>query len=81
MTSINIDNILKSSSILAHRITSIEGTKHGASWIFNQCMRAFDAKLPAEAITFKVFFNAPVMKSGFATIHKDGSMNLSTKEG
>ena len=72
--------IINSTDRLSHIIISIEGTHHGSSWIFDQCMRAFTG-LNAEAITFSVFFNAPVMKRGIATIHRDGAMELRTTEG
>lgn len=77
MTNIHIDKLINSCDTLAHRITTIGGEFHGASWIFNQCMRAFDNDaLPAQAITFSVFINAPVMKAGEATIHRDGRLEM-----
>lgn len=78
MTNINTDKLIHSCVTLSHRICTIEGGFHSSSWIFDQCMRVFDrVNLPAEAITFRVYLNAPVMKYGFATIHRDGSMELS----
>lgn len=80
MTTINIDSILAATTTLNNRITSIEGKHHGSAWIFDQCMRAFDSKLPAEAITFTVFYNAPVMRAGLATIHRDGTLTCTLGE-
>ena len=71
---INTQGIIEACDKLSHRIITVGGEHHGSSFLFNQCMRAFTAKLPAEAITFSVFYNAPVMKAGEATIHSDGSM-------
>lgn len=78
MHNINIDGVIKASETLYGRIIKIEGTKHGAARIFNQCMRAFDRQLGAEAITFSVYLNAPIMAAGFATIHKDGRLEMRT---
>lgn len=64
---------------LARRIITVGGKRHGSTWLFDQCMRAFDnASLPAEAITFTVFVNAPVMQDGIATIYRDGRMEMRT---
>lgn len=79
MTNINIDKLIASCDSLAHKIVTIGGEHHGSSFIFNQCMRAFDCKaLPAEAITFSVFLNAPVMKDAEATIYRDGTLEIHT---
>ena len=78
MTNKQIDDILRACDTLSRRICSIGGERHGSAYIFNQCMRAFDAKLPAEAITFSVFINAPVMRPGVATVHSDGRLEMHT---
>lgn len=55
------------------------GYMHSSCRCFDACMRAFDTdRLPAEAITFRVYFNVPVMKKGFARIHNDGTMQMWT---
>lgn len=77
---INTQGIIESCDKLAHRIITVGGERHGSSFLFDQCMRAFTAKLPAEAITFSVFYNAPVMKDGEATIHRDGTMECRVRE-
>jgi hypothetical protein len=78
MTNLNTYNIINACDTLARRITSIGGKAHGSAWIFDQCMRAFDnSALPAQAITFTVFINAPVMKYGQATIYRDGRLEMS----
>ena len=75
MSNINISALLNASATLAHRITRMEGGAHGSAWIFNQCMRAFDRnELPAQAVTFTVFYNAPVMRGGIATIDRGGNL-------
>ena len=75
---INIDKIIEASETLARRIITIGGEYHGSVFIFDQCMRAFDCKLPAQAITFDIFINAPVMKPGQATIYRNGNLEMRT---
>lgn len=76
---INVEKIIKSCDTLAHRATSIEGKYHGSSFLFDQCMRAFDnSHLPAQAITFSVHINAPICKDGEATIYRDGTLIMKT---
>lgn len=76
---INIDAVIKACDTLSHRIITVGGERRGSSFLFNQCMRAFDRKaLPAEAITFAVFLNVPVMKDATATIHRDGRLEIHT---
>ena len=75
MTNLNTAQIITACDTLARRIITIGGEWHGSAWIFDQCMRAFDnSKLPAQAITFSVYYNSPVMKPGEATISRDGSL-------
>lgn len=77
MTSINIDRLLESCDQLQRRTCTAEGCMSSSVRCFNACMRAFDRKdLPAEAVTFRIFLNAPVMKYGEATIHRDGHMEM-----
>lgn len=75
---INIDGVYEATNTLYHRIITIEGHRHGAAWIYDQCMRAFDALPAAEAVTFSVYINSPVMKPGEATIHRDGRLEMHT---
>lgn len=77
-SNINIDGVINACETLAHRIITIGGERHGSAFIFDKCMRAFDCGMPAEAITFSVFINAPVMKDGEATIHRDGTLEMHT---
>lgn len=58
---------------VANKITNLSST-----YLFNACMRAFTGTPKAEAVTFSVFINAPVMKWGEATIHRDGAVELRT---
>lgn len=79
MTQLNITAVADACDKLAHRIIEVEGTRHGAAFLFDQCMRAFDNKaLPANSITFSVFIDYPVMKPGEATIHRDGTLEMRT---
>lgn len=79
MTNINIPGVIKACDSLAHRIITVEGKYHRSAFLFDQCMRAFDCeRLPANAITFSVFLNAPVMREGTATIYRDGQLVIQT---
>jgi hypothetical protein len=79
MKKINVAKLIESCDALQRRTITAEGCMHSSSRCFDACMRAFDKKdLPAESITFKVFFNAPVMKYGEATLNRDGSMQMRT---
>ena len=79
MTTLNTDAIIKACDTLARRVTTIGGEYHGSPFLFDKCMRAFTNKaLPAEAITFSVFINTPVLKPGEATIHRDGRLEMRT---
>lgn len=79
MTAINIPAVISACDKLSHRIITVGGERRGSAFLFDQCMRAFDCKaLPAEAITFSVFINAPVMKDGEATIYRDGRFEMRT---
>lgn len=77
MTNINIDRLIESCDALQRRTCYHDGCMHVSSKCFMACLRAFEDKaLPAEAITFRVFLNVPVMRFGEATIHRDGSMEI-----
>ena len=77
MTQINIPALIDSCDALQRRTIWKEGFMHSSCRCFDACMRLFDRKnLPAEAVTFQVYFNAPVMKPGEATIHRDGHMEM-----
>lgn len=78
MTAINISGVINACDTLSHRIITVGGEHMGSVFLFDKCMRAFDCKLPAEAITFSVFFNTPVMKAGEATIYRDGRLEMRT---
>ena len=78
MTTINISGVINACDTLSNRIITVGGERRGSAFLIDQCMRAFDCKLPAEAVTFSVFINAPVMKDGEATIHRDGRLEMRT---
>lgn len=79
MANINITALINSCDRLQRLTCWAEGCMHSSARCFDACMRMFDRKdLPAEAVTFKVYLNAPVMKYGEATIHSDGRMELRT---
>lgn len=74
----NISKIIDSCDTLGRMIISVGGKNHGSTFLFDKCMRAFTDVVPAEAITFEVYFNAPIMKPGEATIHRDGRLEMHT---
>lgn len=78
MNNINIDRLIESCDTLQRRTCTAEGCMSSSVRCFDACMRAFDNALPAQAITFRVFLNAPVMKYGEATIYMDGHMEMHT---
>lgn len=78
---INVQKIIEACDTAARRIAIVEGGAHGSVFLFDNSMRAFTAKLPAEAVTFSVHFAYPVNKDGFVTIHRDGTLNCATAEG
>jgi len=80
MNNINIDRLFESCRLLEQKTIYKEGYMHVRHRCFDACMRAFSGQPSAESITFRVFFNAPIMKEGFATIHRNGDMELYTKE-
>ena len=79
MPTINIDRLLDACAQLQRRTTYAAGCMHTSVRCFDACMRAFDrTDIPAEAVTFRIFLNAPIMRYGEATIHRDGSMEMRT---
>ena len=71
MSTIYIPNILESCDKVASKITNLSSCR-----LFDACMRAFTGTPKAEAVTFSVFLNAPIMKWGEATIHNDGAVEI-----
>lgn len=77
---INVQQLIKSTEDLSHKVITIAGGHHSSAWLFDKCMRTFDSDSAIESINFSVFYNSPVMKSGEVTIHRDGSMELRVTE-
>ena len=78
MTYRNTDEIIEACDKVARRCTMIAGGYHGSAWLFDKVMRAFDFE-PCEAVTYEVYINAPVMRPGEITIHRDGNLEMRTK--
>lgn len=78
MTNEAIDKLIKSCDELQRRTTPA-GPEYMASSTrcFDACMRAFEGSA-VEAITFRIYLNAPVSKPGFAKIYRDGRMEMCT---
>lgn len=73
MTDTNLTTIIEACDKVARRITNISSCR-----LFYSCMKAFEGTPKAEAVTFSVFLNAPVMRWGEATIHNDGRVEMRT---
>ena len=73
MSNIYLPNIHEACDKVAHKAPNVSSVR-----LFSDCMRAFTGTPKAEAVTFSVFLNSPVMKWGEATIHRDGSVELRT---
>lgn len=72
---LNYDAIYRAAKTLANRVLPFQdGCIAGETRIFTACMRMFDAKLPAKAVTFQVFYAAPINHIGYATISRDGEL-------
>lgn len=79
MTNTAIATLIDTCDKLQARTAPVRGYMHSSCRCFDACMRAFDnSRLPAEAITFRVYFTDPVNKAGFARIHNDGTMQMWT---
>lgn len=76
MTPINHAEVAKACDFLYHHTISHEGCMHSSPRAFDACMRSFNCRIPAEAVTFRVYLNAPVMSLGEITIHRDGSFEV-----
>ena len=81
MTNNSIDTLLESCDALQRRTIYSPGCLHLSYKAFDACMRAFDCKLPANWIEFRVFFNVPVMKPGIARFYRNGRMEMRVDEG
>ena len=75
MKDINISRLIETCDQI-QRATIYAGKEyiHASSRIFDACMRVFDTKPAANFITFNVYWNAPFMKPGTVTIHRDGTI-------
>ena len=72
MSPIDHAGVAKACDFLYHNTISHEGCMHSGPRAFDACMRSFDCRIPADAVTFRVFLNAPVMALGEITIHRNG---------
>jgi hypothetical protein len=77
---INIDGIYEAVTKAQNRTVPADGCIHSSVRMYDACMRAFDRTPAAEAITFNVFLNAPIMGHGTITIHRDGQMEVHREE-
>ena len=78
MTNLNIDGIYDACNAVQQRTIYAEGYMHSSVRCYDACMRAFTGRPAAEAITFKIFLNAPIMKPGEVTIHRNGEFRMYT---
>lgn len=75
MGNINVEKLIEACDLLERRTVSTDGCMHSSSKCFYACMKAFRE---AEAITFRVFLNSPIMEYGEATIHRTGKLEMHT---
>ena len=76
MSTINYAEVAKACDFLYHNTIPAAGCMHSSTRAFDSCMRSFDCRVPAEAVTFRVYLNAPVMAKGEITIHRDGHFEV-----
>lgn len=80
MENINVAALIEACDRLQAKTITAKGCMHSSVRCFDACMRAFDnSRLSAQAITFNVYFNAPVLKPGTATIYRDGRIEMRTQ--
>lgn len=80
LTNTALDNLLKSCDRVQRLTIPGEGYMHSSCRCFDACMRSFTGQLPARSVTFRVFFNAPVMKPGYAKFFSDGHVEFFTTD-
>lgn len=51
---------------------------HGSVRLFDACMRTMDTKPAANFVTFRVYWGAPFMRPGTVSIHRDGTVAMTT---
>lgn len=77
MKNMDILGIIEASDKIAHRCITICDTYHGSAWLTDKVIRFFERERCANAITIPVYINSPVMRPGYATIYRDGTLNMS----
>lgn len=76
MKPINYSKVAEACDFIQRHTIFHAGYMHSSVRAFDALMRSFDCTLPAEAVTFRIFLNAPVMAPGEITVHRDGSYEV-----
>ena len=76
MKNMDILGIIEAADKIARRCVTICNTYHGSAWLTDKVIRFFESERCANAITFPVYINAPVMQNGEATIYRDGAFEM-----
>ena len=80
MSEAHENELMKNAFLLEERTLDLPGYMHLADDCIDACISAFEADVPAESITFRIFLADPVNKDGYAEFNSDGSMKLMTKD-
>lgn len=75
-----VQKLIESCDKLQQKTIYSPGCAHSSCRVFDHCMRQFDSKCPPNYIDYAVYFNAPIMASGFARIHRNGTMEMWTNK-
>ena len=76
MDNLDILAMIDASDKVARRCIEICGAHHGSAWLLSKSVRFFEREQAAQAVTIPVYINAPVMRPGEATIHRDGRLEM-----
>ena len=69
---IDTDKLIVACDQIAQHCITIGGKRHGAPWLYNELMTVFESAPACDSITIAVYYNAPVMAAGTATIGRNG---------
>ena len=75
--SVNVSALLDSCNKLDQRTYYVAGCLRYSKDYFEACMQAFNSP-SVEAVSYSIFFDAPVWKYGEASLYRDGHMTMHT---
>lgn len=71
----NYEALYQAAVKINNHCTKFGGRLASVTCVYDQIMRAF-AHPATESVTYAVFFNAPVSKSGEVTVYRNGSVEM-----